>query len=220
MLLQNQFRIMNDQCDTCLIMTANLCQVCICVCNIVGMFAGFKVDPELKNCADCFFAMVLSCMVTQHELEIEHRQLKGGKVAPIPGTMMAGPGNMAMMAAGGMYAGGPVAQQQQVKGVHAAPAPINNNQRVHPQQQGYGQPQPGYGQPQPGYGQPQPGYGQPQPGYGQPQPGYGQPQPGYGQPGYGQSGYGQPQPGYYQPQPGYGQPQPGYGQPPQQQYMR
>jgi hypothetical protein len=92
MLLQNQFRIQNSACDSCLIMTANICQLAVCLINcFAAIFGGGGVDPEVKNCVDCFFAMVMSCMQTQHHIEINHRGI--GKVSaqapPIPGSMMA-----------------------------------------------------------------------------------------------------------------------------------
>jgi hypothetical protein len=55
MLLQQQFRIGNSSCDTCLIMTANFLVICRCLLECFGC----PVSDEIDSAIDCFFCAVL-----------------------------------------------------------------------------------------------------------------------------------------------------------------
>jgi len=68
--IQRTKGVMNDRCDNCLIWTTCICQWLICILQILGQ----PVDPSLENAVDCFYYIVVGCMLTQQDLEIDADQ--------------------------------------------------------------------------------------------------------------------------------------------------
>jgi hypothetical protein len=85
-LLQNRFMIKNSCCDNFLICLGAFAGCCICVMRCLGCDVG----EEAKSCVDLLTCCVLSCMITQQEVEHRTRGVIRG-APPIPSTMSAGP---------------------------------------------------------------------------------------------------------------------------------
>jgi len=77
--IQRTKGIMNDPCDNCIIMTLCICQWAICIAQIVGI----RVDPSVENAVDLFYHIVIGCMLTQQDIEINP-----DKPGPAPAVMM------------------------------------------------------------------------------------------------------------------------------------
>jgi len=65
--IQRTKGVMNDNCDNCLIWCTCICQWVICCMQMVGA----PVDPTLENAVDCFYYIVIGCMLTQQDIEID-----------------------------------------------------------------------------------------------------------------------------------------------------
>jgi len=64
--IQRSKQVQNDACDDCLIWCLCICQFVICCLEMLGQ----PVDPALENAVDCFYYIVIGCMLTQQDIEI------------------------------------------------------------------------------------------------------------------------------------------------------
>jgi len=78
--IQRTKGVMNSTCDNLLIWLTCACQFCICVLQLMGQ----PVDPAIENAIDCFYYIVIGCLLTQQDLEIDPTV-----PAPAPQTMPA-----------------------------------------------------------------------------------------------------------------------------------
>jgi len=82
--IQRTKGVMNDGCDNCLIWCTCICQWVLCILECLGQ----PVDPTLENIVDCFYYIVVGCMLTQQEIEINadvpapQPQIMGNTVNP------------------------------------------------------------------------------------------------------------------------------------------
>jgi len=68
--IQRTKGVVNDRCDNCLIWMTCICQWLICCLQMMGQ----PVDPSFENAVDCFYYIVVGCMLTQQDLEIDPDQ--------------------------------------------------------------------------------------------------------------------------------------------------
>lgn len=121
-LIQTRFAKENTQADDCLVGTAvllqNLAMCCECIACLWNCYADMsgssdqKVDAEqCKQCADCMVTLsdllnctVLSCMLTQQQVEVNHMKASGqyGGIRPDVFNLLP-PGQQKMATGGGGY---------------------------------------------------------------------------------------------------------------------
>jgi len=65
--IQRTKGVMNSGCDDCLIWTTCICQWTVCLCDTFG----YQCPPAIENAVDCFYYLVIGCMLTQQEIEID-----------------------------------------------------------------------------------------------------------------------------------------------------
>lgn len=144
-LLQDEMRIMNTQCDNCIIGTMIAMQYLSCLFSCAACITGNDALIELANVLDCIadslYVSVCACMQTQHHRQIKARDEQKVGVTGAPQPFQA-----------------PHQQQIQVNQYPQAPP------AGYPPQPGAGYPPAGAGYPPPGAGYPPPGAGYPPPG--------------------------------------------------------
>ena len=64
--IQRTKGVMNDACDDCLIWATCVCQWALCILECLN----YPVDPSCENIIDCFYYIVVGCMITQQDIEI------------------------------------------------------------------------------------------------------------------------------------------------------
>jgi len=108
-MVQDEQRVMNTQCDNCLIGFMLLTQQIALCLRCAAMISGNSDIERLADVVDCLadltYASVCACMLTQQKIQIQYRDKQLNRAAP-PGVMQA-----------------PTAPQM-VPGKRSGPAPI------------------------------------------------------------------------------------------------
>lgn len=153
-MIQDEMRVMNTECDNCLIGFMLLMNQLACIFRLAAIISQSDEIEQLADILDCIadltYCSVCACMQTQHEEQLKVRETSG----PSPGGPMQPPPQMQMQAMpppqGQMYA--PQAGYAPQPAVYAQPQPGYPPQGYPPQ--GY----PPQGYPPQGYAQPPPRY--------------------------------------------------------------
>ncbi|KAK3240186.1 hypothetical protein CYMTET_49957 [Cymbomonas tetramitiformis] len=87
----DELKLKNTDCDNCLMATAIFLQQLACICKIAALISRNEAINNLSNIidniADLLWCSVMSCMQTQHHMELEKREKGPPLVSPETQTL-------------------------------------------------------------------------------------------------------------------------------------
>lgn len=90
-MLQDELKLKNTDCDNCLMATAICLNQLACICQIAALISrndGIKnLATIIDQIADLLWCSVMSCMQTQHHIELEKRDKGPPLVSPATQTI-------------------------------------------------------------------------------------------------------------------------------------